>query len=245
MYELNDCNIALPNSNKLVIPNCSLNATETWGILGANGVGKTTLLHTLAGLYSHYSGNINLNSKTLSSYSPKQRARQIGVLLQDSLFEFPMPVLDAILLGAKAHNAGWQTITTEQLTFAEKLFTLFDLVKLKTRCITKLSGGERRRVSLAILAMQQPNIYLLDEPSNHLDIKHQKKAMNYFCQLKRLTVMTLHDINLANQYCSHIILIFPDNIMLGTCAELMTTENLTQLYQTPFKYYSECNMFSA
>jgi len=111
-----------------------------------------------------------------------------------------------------------------------------DLTHLAKRVVGKLSGGEKRRLAIAALLTQKPEIYLLDEPTNHLDIKHQHQVLNYFRELARHTqatiVMSLHDVNLAQQYCDHILLLYPNGETLqGPSSEILTTHNLSKLYQ--------------
>jgi iron complex transport system ATP-binding protein len=123
---------------------------------------------------------------------------------------------------------------------ANAALTLLQLDKKLSQKVHTLSGGERRRLAIATLLTQAPQIYLLDEPMNHLDIRHQMLILQHFKHLaaiKSATVlMSLHDINIAQQFCSQILLLFGDGTSLhGTPKDVLTEENLTRLYQHPLK----------
>ncbi|MEC8482816.1 MAG: ABC transporter ATP-binding protein, partial [Pseudomonadota bacterium] len=99
----------------------------------------------------------------------------------------------------------------------------------------QLSGGERQRTAIAALLVQAPKIWLVDEPSNHLDLHHQVAVMKMLSQQalqNKLVVMTLHDVNLAAKWCSHVMLLYPDRpALMGKTEQLLTVENLEPLYQ--------------
>ena len=224
--------------------NLSINAGENWAILGMNGCGKTTLLHTLAGLLPVQSGNINLNSVNLNDLSRRNVAQQLGLLLQHQEDHFPGTVLEAVLIGRHPHIKSWQWETESDQQLVIDTLNLVGLEHFSERSILTLSGGERQRVALATLLVQQTKIRLLDEPVNHLDIHHQHEVMKILTtNIDNIAnVFVLHDVNLATRYCDHALLIYGDGkTQQGTCAEVLSEKNLTGLYQHPLQEITHNN----
>ena len=218
--------------------NLSINAGENWAILGVNGCGKTTLLHTLAGLIPASSGEIKLKQKSLQHLSRKEVAQQLSLLLQHQEDHFPGNVLEAVLIGRHPHLNSWQWESEDDYKIALDTLKSVGLGEFATRSILTLSGGERQRVALATLLVQQTPVRLLDEPVNHLDIHHQHDVMKLLSSgnTNEANIFVLHDVNLATRYCDHALLMFGNGqTQQGTCAEILTEQNLTKLYQHPLK----------
>ncbi|OGT20320.1 MAG: hypothetical protein A2V90_00315, partial [Gammaproteobacteria bacterium RBG_16_57_12] len=209
---------------------------ECWGLLGSNGVGKTTLLHTLAGLRRADSGLIHLNGIPLYSLPRRDIARRLGVLLQEQLDPFPGTVLERILQGRHPHLGRWDWEGADDFALADQALEQVGLRDLAGRQIATLSGGEKQRVAIATLLTQAPDLYLLDEPVNHLDLHHQIALLDLLADKRNAAasalMMILHDINLAARYCDHILLLYGDGaIKAGPRHDILTRENLSTLYQ--------------
>ena len=217
----------------------TINKGECWAILGQNGAGKTTLLHTLAGLRSVDSGTISLNNTPMSQLSSRTIAQQCGLLLQDYQDIFPATVMEAVLIGRHPHLSAWHWESDSDKAIAQLALHDVELANMAQRDIQTLSGGERRRVGVATILAQQPDLFLLDEPANHLDIKHQHQVLKLFSQKTRdenkTVVMVLHDVNLAARYCDHALLMYDDKIELGTTEETLNEEKLSALYGYPIR----------
>ena len=214
----------------------SINAGENWAILGMNGCGKTTLLHTMAGLLEPQAGEVILNKSNLNNLSRREVAQQISLLLQHQEDHFPGTVLEAVLIGRHPHLKSWEWESENDKQLAIDTLSLVGLDNFSQRPILTLSGGERQRVALATLLVQQTKIRLLDEPVNHLDIHHQHEVMKILTANNDSTanVFVLHDVNLATRYCDHALLMFGNGETLqGSCDEVLTEMNLSKLYQHP------------
>ncbi len=240
--------MALLSTNRLAVtigqlPICQslsleINAGERWALLGRNGIGKSTLLHTLAGLRPALVGEIALQGESLQSLKPQQVAQRLGLLFQQQDDSFPSTVLETALIGRHPYLKPWQwesqTDQQQALTALQQL----QLEPLAERITTTLSGGERQRLAIATLLTQEPALMLLDEPTNHLDIHHQVAVLNLLQQWSqtgsRALLMTLHDINLALRYCTHAMLLLGGGeVMMGSNEEVFTTANLERLYLHP------------
>jgi len=216
----------------------TLQEKQCWALLGKNGSGKTTLIHTLAGLRQPQQGSIQLQQQALSDLNAKQLARQVGVLFQNESDQFPSTVLEYTLIGRHPHLGWLQWESQQDIDIAEKALQQVDLLDMKERDINTLSGGERRRMNIACLLTQNPDIALLDEPGNHLDLQHQIETLSLIRQHyeNRTLLMSAHDINLAVRYCTHALLLFGNGETIqGPLSEILTTDNLQRLYGIPIQ----------
>jgi len=218
--------------------NLSLRPAQTWGVLGRNGTGKTTLLHTIAGLRPAQAGQILLDDTDITQLPRKLVAQKLGLLLQHVEDAFPCNVLDTVVSGRHPHIESWQWESKTDYKKAEQALQLVEMQDFEKRQIDELSGGERQRVSIATLLTQDPNIFLLDEPNSHLDLHYQINILQNLCQYayeqQRIILMSLHDINLAARFCTHLLFLYDDTkILSGPAEELLTTQNLSELFQHP------------
>ncbi len=218
----------------------AISAGQRWGLLGINGVGKTTLLHTLAGLRPPAAGQVLLDGTPLDGLSRRAIARQTGVLLQDDEEVFPGTVLETVLTGRHPWLGQWQWEGEKDRRLARAALQDVGLDGLEQRQVDTLSGGERRRLALATLFTQDPKLFLLDEPTNHLDPHYQIGLLNLLDQRvadaaqRRASLMILHEINLATRFCDHLMLLFGDGkVLCGSTDEILTTDTLSRLYGHP------------
>lgn len=218
--------------------NLKISAGEHWGILGGNGVGKTTLLHTLAGLRKPVGGRIMLDDIDLQNYKRLHLARKLGVLFQDSQDTFPATVKETVLAGRYPYQSFWPPEQRTDLVLADTALAQLNLSPMQDRQVDTLSGGERRRLAIATLFLQDPGLWLLDEPTNHLDFHHQIQVLDLIGQRVRdsngALLMALHDVNLISRYCSHAILMpGAEQMLCGEVATIINKVNLENLYRHP------------
>ena len=208
---------------------------DCWAILGRNGIGKTTLIHTLAGLRPADNGKIHLLQDSLDALHRADIARRLGVLFQLGDEPFPGTVLETALTGRHPHLGALQWETDHDITIALDALGQVNMQSLTTRPVQQLSGGERRRLDIARLLTQQPDIFLLDEPVNHLDLHYQVNTLNMFRQLAndgKAVMMSLHDVNLALHYCNKALLIFGEGKTLaGEIESVINADSLYRLYR--------------
>lgn len=215
---------------------------ECWGVLGQNGVGKTTLLRTLAGLHPPLAGVVSWAGVELTNHVRRNLARHVGVLLQNEGAEFWGSVQEYVLLGRFPHRTLLFGYSAQDEALARHALVQMELEELAHRPVSTLSGGERQRAAIAQLLAQQPQCYLLDEPLQHLDLRHQVQTMQVFSKLKEqghALVMVLHDASWAQRCCDHVLMQFADgDARHGIAHDLLTREYLEKLYQCPVREFS-------
>lgn len=220
--------------------NFALEPGQRLAILGRNGVGKTTLLHTLAGLRAPESGEIMLSGDSYARLGPRCAARLRGLLAQQQSDAFSASVLETVLIGRHPHVSRWDWESAADAQLARAALAEVGLADLAQRSIQTLSGGERQRVALATLLVQQPRLYLLDEPLAHLDLNHQIAMLELLSRRVRndsvALVMVLHDVNLAARFSDQVLLLYGDGENeLGDSAALLDAARLSSLYGHPVR----------
>jgi iron complex transport system ATP-binding protein len=215
--------------------NLEIETGQRWAILGRNGSGKTTLLLTLAGLRRPAAGDIELNGRGIRQTHRRRVAQQVGLLPQDNQDSFPATVLETALIGRHPHLAPWVPESQADRSLAHAALAAVELSEFEGREVSTLSGGERRRLALATLLTQDPELLLLDEPVNHLDLHHQMRVLELLAehseQRRKTLVMVLHDPNLAARFAGHCLLLFGEGkTRHGPCHELLQQSQLEALY---------------
>jgi iron complex transport system ATP-binding protein len=227
-------------AGKLICSKLDLELTpgQSWGLLGPNGIGKTTLLKCMAGLSAPDTGTVLLENQAIDNLPRRTIARLLGMLQQHTVYVFDASVLETALTGRHPHLGYWEREGSQDKQKALDAIRAVDLEGFEGRSVTGLSGGEARRLAFAALIVQEPAILLLDEPTNHLDMKHQVRIMNHVetqvAREQRSAMIALHDVNLAARYCSHILMLFGDGAwQAGPANDLLSQESLERLYQCP------------
>jgi iron complex transport system ATP-binding protein len=187
---------------------------EVLAILGPNGAGKTTLLRLLAGEIRPSRGDVLIDGKSIAFYSSVELARRRAVLPQTESLRFGFLVHEVVALGRYPWTGGTSLAETAVVTEAMKAAGVLNLA---SRVYTQLSAGERARVQLARVMAQvggpvdrvSRNL-LLDEPTANLDLAHQHEvlgAIRRFSATGVTVIMVLHDLNLAQLYADHVLLL--------------------------------------
>jgi iron complex transport system ATP-binding protein len=215
----------------------SVEEGEFLGILGPNGSGKTTLLHALSGILPFQEGRIEILGLPLDQIKPKQRARRIAVVTQDSEVRFPFTCEEVVRMGRYPHRKRWQLDSAEDMMAVQRAMALTDTAMLADRLITAVSGGERQRVIMAKTLAQEAKIMLLDEATSAMDVHrklHMFKVLKQLHGNDKLTVVAvMHDVNLAALFCHRMIFIRDGCVVAdGPSNSVLIPEVLEEVYQT-------------
>lgn len=211
---------------------------QCWAVLGNNGSGKTTLMHVLAGIRDPLAGTVRADGSALARLGAAARAQRIGLLLQEEPTQLWGSVLDYVALGRYPHRRSLLGRDPDAERLARGKLERMGLAALAGRSLATLSGGERQRARLALVLTQDPVVYLLDEPLQHLDLRHQLQTLDCFTALAqtagRAVVMVLHDPSIARRCCDHAILLYDaESPLAGPAERVLTSDNLERLYGVP------------
>ncbi len=204
-------------------------------LVGPNGAGKSTLIETISQGVP-YTGDIMLEGKNVRRYKPAQLASKIGVLAQKNSVGYGYSVEEVVALGRYAYTSGFLSSRDDDGKMqVEKALEATGLTDLRRASVLTLSGGELQRTFLAQVFAQNPQVLILDEPANHLDLVYQKHIFSLIAEwLKqpgRAVMSVVHDLSLARRYGTHAAL-----MNRGKCAaqgkinDVLTPENLRSVY---------------
>lgn len=215
--------------------NATLNGGELTCLIGANGVGKSTLLRTLSAFQPPLAGHIFVNGKELSRYTDKELARIIGVVLTKRPHIANMTVTEMIGLGRSPYTGFWGTLDSEDTKIVNEAIQLVGIEDLADRMIQTLSDGEKQKVMIAkALAQQTPVIYL-DEPTAFLDFPSKVEVMQLLHRLaveqQKTVFLSTHDVELSLQIADCLWLMESEQLSVGTPRQLAEEGALTRFIQ--------------
>ncbi len=232
-----------------VIKNISFAVTagEVISLAGANGCGKTTLLRALCGSAKQSEGSVFIGDKQVSDMPPRERAKRIAMLSQTGAGGeyFGYTVMETVLMGRYARQRArlFSEETAEDKAAAKKYIEVTGLKGLEQRSITALSGGQLQRVLLARAFAQEPDILLLDEPANHLDIKSQKELaelLRRFANEGKAVIGVFHDISFAAFVSDRILLMRSgEKVMYEAVPHVLKSECLSEFFGMDIRCYME------
>ncbi len=208
---------------------------EMVGILGPNGAGKTTLFRTLTGLCRPISGAVRIFGRAAERLTAAERARLIAVVPQEVEASVAFSVEEVVMLGRTAGLSRWSAPTPADRHIVERSMAQTDVIDMRHRSVTELSGGEKQRTIVAMALAQEPRIILMDEATSHLDMNHRLEIMEIVERLNReheVTVLLIsHDMNLTADFCRRVLLLDHGRIAAdGTPGYVLTDERLRQVY---------------
>ncbi|MGC8926587.1 MAG: ABC transporter ATP-binding protein [Myxococcota bacterium] len=211
--------------NKYVIKNINVEIEQNIfvGIIGKNGSGKSTLIKGIAGILPYLTGEILFNQTSLRGKNGK---KIISYVPQESSIIFGFSVSEILKMSQNSYTTFFGRINEEEQKRLLWITELFELKGLLDRSILTLSGGERKKVMIARGVAQMSDIILLDEPLSGLDIEHQVSVSRILKDISkngRIVVASIHDLNIAAQFCDKILLLENgEMVKYGTVEEVLT-----------------------
>lgn len=204
---------------------------EIVGLLGPNGVGKSTLLKAAVGLLDPIEGRIRIGDRQGSALDRSELAREVGYVPQQESTAFPRTVFQTVLMGRKPHF-GTRPGTRDRAVVATLLDRL-DIGDLAMRDVNSLSGGQRQKVILARALAQEPRALVLDEPTSNLDIRHELEVLSLLREEapNGLGVLhAMHDLTLAARYSDRVVLLSEDGVYAQGSPDVLTAEAVSEVY---------------
>ena len=215
----------------------TLSGGEVLALVGPNGAGKSTLLRLLAGDLRPAAGAVLLDGRPLASYRPADLARRRAVLPQSTALAFAFTALQVVLMGRHPHQGG-PAGDRDDLAVAHAAMTRTETLDLAGRRFPTLSGGEATRVTLARVLAQETPLLLLDEPTAHLDPRHQQAALALARDLAGRgagVLAVVHDLNLAAAYADRVLLLHAGRLVAGGAPwDVLQAPRLTAVFGLPF-----------
>ena len=216
--------------------NLSVNSGEWLGVIGPNGSGKSTLIKGILRIIRPFQGNIYLKNKDIKFLSNKKISQTISFLPQQLNSNLMLTVRQLVALGRSPYKEFWEfELNKIDQEIINKSLNLVDMYDLKDKQINQISGGQLQRAYLALALAQEPEILILDEPTNALDLKYQIKLLEIIKDLKlnsNISVITiLHDLNLAARYSEKIIALKNGkSIGYGSCNEIINEKFIKEIF---------------
>ncbi len=203
-------------------------------LAGPNGAGKTTLLRLIAGTLTPASGRILLDGVPLQRRTRRQIAREVALVPQQLEVPFDFTVQQIVEQGRTPYRELLRGIGGADRRAVEQALELTDLHSLRDRVFNELSGGERQRVKIALGLAQQPQLLLLDEPAQNLDIGRQAELLDLLQHLRAqgLTILaSMHELHLIPDHFSAVHLLSAQGVLRsGAPDEVLTPENLVPVF---------------
>lgn len=237
--QINDLSIGYHSKNDTRLVASHITTTiysgELTCLLGANGVGKSTLLRTLSAFQPRISGEIALLSRDIQDYSDKELSTIVGVVLTDKCEIRNMTVRELIGMGRSPYTGFWGRLGKEDKQIVEESISLVRIENLASRMVHTLSDGERQKVMIAKALAQETPVIFLDEPTAFLDFPSKVEIMQLLHSLTRSTNKTIflstHDLELALQIADKIWLMDREKgISTGTPEDLALSGYLSGFF---------------
>jgi iron complex transport system ATP-binding protein len=235
-------NVSFAYNGRPVLAGLSLRVAsgERVALLGPNGSGKTTLLKLISGILTPCAGCVLLDGRRPGAIPRKELARSIAMVPQEFVVPFSFTVRQIIELGRTPHLGRWGNYSSVDQGFIDEAVGATGVMEIAHRVFNELSGGERRRVMIAMALAQKSQILLLDEPTQQLDISRQGEILNLIVELntsRGITVVAaIHDLNLAARYFDRVVMLHRQSIVAdGTPTEVLEPEFLQNVYGGPLE----------
>jgi iron complex transport system ATP-binding protein len=234
ILEIKNATLGYGKKEVLENVNLTLNTDRTVCVLGKNGSGKTTLFKSILGALPLISGDILLDGKNIRKWSRQKYAQKVAYVPQARSLPFPFTVMEVVLFGRTAHLSVFSSPGKKDRIIAEECLERLNIMHLRNRVFTQLSGGEQQMVIIARALAQQPLFMVMDEPTSNLDFGNQIKVIRQVNLLKGNSLgilMATHSPDHAFMCDADVAVVHKNRIWKqGYCNDVITRDALQEIY---------------
>ena len=223
--------------------NLNLTSGKLISLIGANGIGKSTLLRTITGIQQPLSGTVFLNDKNINTYKPLDLAQNLSLVLTEKLPPSNLTVFELVALGRQPYTNWVDSLTQTDIEKVQEAMALTQIEHLAQKKHFEISDGQLQKVLIARALAQDTALIILDEPTTHLDLLHK---VSLFKLLKKLTqetqkciLFSTHDIDLAIQLSDEMIIMTPESVVQDEPCNLISNGNFATLFKNEHIVYDE------
>jgi len=214
--------------------NIALKKGELIGLVGANGIGKSTLLRTLAKIQNKLSGTMELNEQALENYSNIDLAKTLSLVLTEAVSSKNLTIYELVALGRQPYTNWVGNLSEVDKDIVNRAISQTNISDLKDKKCFELSDGQLQKAMIARALAQDTAVIILDEPTTHLDMYHKAYILKLLQKLVKETGKTIlfssHEIDLAIQLCDKMVVLTPKGVVSDTPSNLIVRGTFNDLF---------------
>ncbi|MBT8394434.1 MAG: ABC transporter ATP-binding protein [Flavobacteriaceae bacterium] len=223
--------------------NIELHQGELIGLVGANGIGKSTLLRTLTKVQKPLNGDIFINDKSISKFNSSELAKALSLVLTEPIASKNLSVFELVALGRQPYTNWVGKLTINDVSVVKKAMFQTNIEDLKSKKCFELSDGQLQKVMIARALAQDTDLIILDEPTTHLDMYHKAFILKLLQKLVKETNKTIlfssHEIDLAIQLCDKLVVMTDENVIIDSPLKLIEKGAFNALFPKDLIVFDE------
>jgi iron complex transport system ATP-binding protein len=204
-------------------------------LIGANGIGKSTLLRTLTGIQKPLKGTVLLNDKKISSYEPLELAQNLSMVLTEKLPPSNLTVFELVALGRQPYTNWIGTLSDADILIIQEAMVQTQIEHLAIKKHYEISDGQLQKVLIARALAQDTQLIVLDEPTTHLDLLHKVSLLKLLKKLTQETgkciLFSTHDIDMAIQLSDEMIIMTPETVVQDEPCNLISKGSFNTIFK--------------
>lgn len=235
LIQFQNLSVGYKNHPCLASLNAELNSSEVVCLLGANGIGKSTLLKTISGELLPIAGDVKISGKSIKHYTFKQLASMIAIVTTDRIMAGGLTVKELVSLGRHPHTGFLGRLNNNDIEIVHNSISAVGMKHKENSYVSELSDGERQKVMIARALAQQTSIILLDEPFSFLDAASRIEILNLLKQISRRNnvgiLLSSHDVSQSLRMADRIWLLTTNkHLVIGTPKSLIANKSIDELF---------------